>query len=139
MQIMNLAVLAATLATVGAWTLDDYGKWVANNAWRDNLNGVHKVHESCAERDGSRNLGDGELCGYSTDANGGMFHGSCYYENDKIDCIQGCPDPFNTCQYEDSEGICVYGYAACLQKMGCSGTAQQADCMGYASGCASAC
>ncbi|KAB2098858.1 hypothetical protein AG0111_0g12955 [Alternaria gaisen] len=77
MQIINIAILAATLATVGAhpWTQDASGAWVANNAWRDDLNGVHKVHESCAERDGSRNLPDGALCGYSTDANGGMFHG----------------------------------------------------------------
>ena len=41
MQIINLAVLAATLATVGAlpWTQDASGAWVANNAWRDDLNG----------------------------------------------------------------------------------------------------
>ena len=36
---------------------------------------VHKVHEACAERDGSSNHGDGALCAYATDANGGMFHG----------------------------------------------------------------
>ena len=60
MQIINLAVLAVTLATVGAlpWTQDASGAWVANNAWRDDLN-----------------LGYGALCAYSTDANGGMFHG----------------------------------------------------------------
>jgi hypothetical protein len=41
MQIINLAVLAATLATVGAlpWFQDANGVWVANNAWWDDLNG----------------------------------------------------------------------------------------------------
>ncbi|KAH8628445.1 hypothetical protein IG631_15702 [Alternaria alternata] len=36
---------------------------------------VHKVHEACAERDGSSNHGDGTLCAYATDANGGIFKG----------------------------------------------------------------
>jgi hypothetical protein len=40
---------------------------------------VHKVHEACAERDGSSNHGDGALCAYATDANGGIFNGcKCY-------------------------------------------------------------
>jgi hypothetical protein len=41
MQIINLAVLTATLAATGAlaWTQDAAGVWVANNAWRDDLNG----------------------------------------------------------------------------------------------------
>ncbi|OWY50642.1 hypothetical protein AALT_g11889 [Alternaria alternata] len=109
MQIINLAVLAATLATVGAlpWFQDANGVWVANNAWWDDLNGVHKVHEACAERDGSSNHGDGALCAYATDANGGIFN--------------GCDG-----------GICEFGYAACLQKFGCSGQSGQADCIGLA-------
>ncbi|KAJ4253800.1 hypothetical protein NW762_010195 [Fusarium torreyae] len=50
-----------------------------------------------------------------------------------------CPDPFNTCQYLGDDGICVFGFEACMQKMGCSGDAMAADCMGTASGCAIAC
>ena len=44
-----------------------------------------------------------------------------------------CPDPFSSCQYQDSDG-CVYGYSACLQKWGCSGAAGGADCIGIAFG-----
>ena len=40
---------------------------------------VHKVHEACAAQDGSSNHGDGALCAYATDANGGIFNGcKCY-------------------------------------------------------------
>ncbi|KAK4119253.1 hypothetical protein N657DRAFT_650357 [Parathielavia appendiculata] len=52
---------------------------------------------------------------------------------------QGCPDPFDTCQYTAEDGQCVFGYAACLQKMGCGGRAGEADCIGTATGCAIAC
>jgi hypothetical protein len=58
----------------------------------------------------------------------------CYLEDDKLDCIQGCPDPFDSCQYAGDGGICEFGYAACLQKFGCSGQSGQADCIGLATG-----
>ncbi|KAK5661237.1 hypothetical protein OQA88_11130 [Cercophora sp. LCS_1] len=45
-----------------------------------------------------------------------------------------CPDPFSPCQYEE-DGECQFGYAACLQKMGCSNTPGGADCIGLSIGC----
>ncbi|KAJ3523240.1 hypothetical protein NM208_g12526 [Fusarium decemcellulare] len=52
---------------------------------------------------------------------------------------EGCPDPFDPCQYLEDDGTCSFGYAACMQKMGCGGKAGEADCLGTASGCAIAC
>ena len=60
---------ATTLMAVGCYFEEASGDYITDTIT------VHKVHEACAERDGSRNLGDGALCAYSTDANGGMFHG----------------------------------------------------------------
>ena len=46
---------------------------------------------------------------------------------------EACPDPFSPCQYDDN-GECQMGYAACLQKMGCSNTPGGADCIGTSLG-----
>ncbi|KAH7171444.1 hypothetical protein EDB81DRAFT_877439 [Dactylonectria macrodidyma] len=51
----------------------------------------------------------------------------------------GCPDSFDPCQYVEDDGTCTFGYAACLQKMGCGGRSGEADCIGTATGCAIAC
>ena len=33
----------------------------------------------------------------------------------------GCPDPSSTCQFLGADETCIFGYEACLQKMGCGG------------------
>lgn len=47
---------------------------------------------------------------------------------------KGCPNSFDPCQYVEDDGTCSFGYAACLQKMGCGGRAGEADCAGTATG-----
>jgi len=44
-----------------------------------------------------------------------------------------CPDPFSPCQYEE-DGECQMGYAACLQKMGCTNEPGGLDCVGTSLG-----
>jgi len=44
-----------------------------------------------------------------------------------------CPDPFSPCQYEE-DGQCQMGYAACLQKMGCTNEPGGLDCVGTSLG-----
>ena len=44
-----------------------------------------------------------------------------------------CPDPLSPCQYAN-DGKCEHGYAACLQKMGCSNRPDGADCIGTSLG-----
>lgn len=46
----------------------------------------------------------------------------------------GCPDPSSTCQFLGADETCIFGYEACLQKMGCGGRAQEVDCIGNSSG-----
>jgi hypothetical protein len=50
---------------------------------------------------------------------------------------RGCPDPFSVCQYAQEDGSCAFGYAACLQKMGCNGKSGETDCIGTALGLSS--
>ncbi|KAK4171624.1 hypothetical protein QBC36DRAFT_365703 [Triangularia setosa] len=56
----------------------------------------------------------------------------CVATGNSVECRRGCPKPSDPCQYAEDDGSCSYGYAACLQKMGCGGRAGELDCAGTA-------
>jgi len=45
-----------------------------------------------------------------------------------------CEDPTSPCTHYDDEKGCQRGYAACLERMGCGGKAQDLDCVGTSLG-----
>ncbi|KAK5656743.1 hypothetical protein OQA88_4291 [Cercophora sp. LCS_1] len=126
--------LTIALAPAGAfgWAKAANGVWVANNKVYGQVGSYKNVHEACTRMNTNTVLTSGE-CAYWTNGQGGMAHGYCVVTKNAVDCKKGCPDPFSPCQYAEDDGSCSFGYAACLQKMGCDGRAGGLDCAGTAS------
>ncbi|KAK3357836.1 hypothetical protein B0T25DRAFT_604912 [Lasiosphaeria hispida] len=132
--------LAIAPAGVLGWAQAANGVWVVSNTWYPRVGNYNNVHESCTRMNSNIVLTSGD-CAYWKDGNGNIGHtatdehmwpSDCAQKDNKVACWPGCPDPFSPCQYANEEGGCDYGYAACLQKMGCDGRAGGADCIGTA-------
>lgn len=126
-------VLALAPTETLAWAKSGDGVWTANNVWYGRVGNYNNVHESCTRMNSQIVLTSGD-CAYWTDSHGGIAGGHCVAHDNKVECVRGCPDPFSVCQYTNDDGTCAYGYAACLQKMGCDGRSGGADCIGTATG-----
>jgi hypothetical protein len=126
-------VLALAPAGALAWAKNGQGVWTANNVVYSRVGNYNNVHESCTRMNSNIVLTSGD-CAYWIDSHGGISGGQCVARNNKVECVRGCPDPFSVCQYVNDNGTCDYGYSACLQTMGCSNRAGEADCLGLAAG-----
>ncbi|KAK0640576.1 hypothetical protein B0T16DRAFT_460750 [Cercophora newfieldiana] len=139
---MQITFLAATLALLSAptavlgWAKAANGVWVANNNWYSRVGNFNNVHESCTRMNSQQVYTDKRRCSYWINSKGEQRHGYCLNRNNKVECVPGCAT-YEVCNIDREDGGCDWGPAACLEKMGCSGNAMNADCLNF--GCDIAC